>query len=234
MATKKSETTAVAAYPQVGEVIVIERQVQPILQFHVQNWSDTDAGAPLVINRFSEKARQQIADRQKLGDAAAGAMGKKRQPKDFEELFNLAKHISTEGWYGIHAAAFRNGMIACCRLAGLKMTEGKMSFFIEADGYGTDGAPLVRIYSDTEPEMYEAMVRINNTTCDVRVRPMWKKWSAKVRVRYPGNMYTPQQITKLMDLVGTCNGVGEGRPNSKMGAGTGFGLFYLTGCSVVG
>jgi hypothetical protein len=79
--------------------------------------------APLVINKFSAKAREQIRRTQEAGPQAK--KGKIRDPKDFEQCYNQARHISTEGWDGIAAPAFRNAMIDACRMVGFKMTHAK-------------------------------------------------------------------------------------------------------------
>ena len=51
--------------------------------------------APLVINRFSAKAMQQMQETQEAGSTARSK--KIRQPKDFDALFEDAKHVSDEG-----------------------------------------------------------------------------------------------------------------------------------------
>ena len=77
--------------------------------------------APLVVHKFSaKKAKAMIRQKQEAGSLAN--KGKSKSAKDFEEVFQGARHISTEGWDGIPAAAFRAGIISACRLVGFKMT----------------------------------------------------------------------------------------------------------------
>ena len=98
--------------------------------------------APLVIHKFSDKAKLQIMQKQAAGSTANTK--KKREAKDFDEAFNAARHISFDGWDGIPAAAFRCACIDACRLVGFKMTMAKMSIFIIEDGWDKDeGTPLV-------------------------------------------------------------------------------------------
>ena len=69
-----------------------------------------EGSAPLVINRFSAKARDAMIATQEAGSQAKSK--KVREPKDFDALYNGARHISNEGWDGVHAAAFRNACIS--------------------------------------------------------------------------------------------------------------------------
>lgn len=180
--------------------------------------------APLVQHKFSAKARNQIIATQQAGSQAKGK--KVREPKDFDAVYEGAKHISTEGWCGIPAGAFRNAMISACRTVGYKMTHAKLAAFVLADGYeADDGTPLIRIHG--EPERHTTYARNDNGSVDIRVRPMWKAWHAIVRVRYDGDMFTAADVANLMMRVGMQVGIGEGRPDSKNSAGMGWGLFEI-------
>jgi hypothetical protein len=180
--------------------------------------------APLVINAFSAKAREQIRAKQEKGSQAK--KGAPREPKDFQAAYEAAKHVSREGWCGIPAPGFRNGLISACRLVGFKMTLAKLSLFIEADGFdGVDGTPLVRI-SKGEPKYVEHPVRNESGVADIRPRPMWAEgWEACVRIRWDASQFSVQDVLNLMARVGAQVGIGEGRPDSKNSAGMGWGLF---------
>ena len=180
--------------------------------------------APYVQARFSAKAMQAMKSKMEAGTTAKGK--KVRAPRDFEDDYNQAMHIATEGWNGIPAGAFRNGMISACRLVGFKMTLAKLSVFIEHDGIDkVDGIPLVRF--EGKPERVDMAVRNATGVTDIRIRPMWREWSAKVRVRYDAEQFTIQDITNLMSRVGMQVGIGEGRPDSRMSAGLGWGTFEV-------
>jgi hypothetical protein len=87
--------------------------------------------APLVINKFSNKAREEMRKAQEAG--SQGKKGKQLKPKNFQQCYEGAKHYSTEGWEGISAPAFRNAMIDACRMVGFKMTHAKCSVFTEKE-----------------------------------------------------------------------------------------------------
>lgn len=183
--------------------------------------------APLMINKFSTKALQQIAATQQAGSQSN--KGRKREAKDFDAVFNGARHLSREGWDGIAAGAFRNGMISACRLVGFKMTLAKLSLFIEADGYDADdGTPLVRIIG-SRPERSVMAARNATGVVDLRIRPQWPagQWGALLRIRYDADQFSATDVVNLLARVGAQGGIGEGRPDSKMSAGIGFGTFDL-------
>lgn len=178
--------------------------------------------APFVQSRFA--SRQIIMDRMAEGSTAKSK--KDRKPRDFDEDYKKAMYISTDGWNGIHAASFRNAMISACRLVGFRMTLAKLSVFVEADGFSKEeGTPLVKIIG--KPERMDAAVRNSTGVMDIRSRPMWREWSAQVRVRFDADQFTLQDVTNLMSRVGMQVGIGEGRPDSRESAGMGWGLFEI-------
>lgn len=180
--------------------------------------------APLLQCKFSHKAKQAMM--QKMADGPTARSKKKREARDYDEDFEQAQHKSEDGWNGIPAAAFRNAAIRACTLVGFKMTQAKMSIFIEADGYSWDeGIPLVRIQA-LPPERNEMIVRIQQTT-DIRVRPMWREWKAVLKIRFDADQFTAEDVYNLMMRAGMQVGVGEGRPSSKSSTGMGFGTFEI-------
>jgi hypothetical protein len=181
--------------------------------------------APLVVSKFSAKAMAMIRETHEAGSTAR--KGKTRTPKDFEELFNAARHISTEGWDGFAASSLRNALISACRLVGFKMTLAKLSLFVQHDGIDMeDGSPLVRIVG-RPPIPFEAMVRNANGSVDLRVRPQWREWGAYLNVAYDAAQFTATDVVNLVMRVGLQCGLCEGRPDSKNSTGLGFGTFRL-------
>ena len=182
--------------------------------------------SPLVMNKFSQKARDTMRAKQAAGSQAK--KGKAREAKDFDACYEGAMHRSKEGWAGMPAAAFRAAMISACRLVNFKMTLSKLSLFIEADGFDVDeGVPLVRINGDARPlEMY---VRNETGVCDIRIRPLFEKWDAELRVRFDADIFGEQDVANLLMRAGLQVGIGEGRPDSKKSAGMGWGTFAVEG-----
>lgn len=181
--------------------------------------------APLVQHKFSAKARNTIIATQEAGQQAK--KGRKREPKNFDEVYQGARHISAEGWDGIPAAAFRNAMISACRIVGFKMTLAKLSLFTVADGHEEDGTPLVKI-TKGEPRQFFAPARNSDGSTDIRCRPQWMPgWEARITLRWDAEQFSATDIVNLMARVGQQVGIGEGRPDSRMSAGQGWGCFEV-------
>jgi hypothetical protein len=155
--------------------------------------------------------------------------GKKREARDFQAGYEGARHKSIAGWDGIPASAFRNALISACRVVGFKMTLAKLSLFTVADGYENDGTPLVRI-TKGEPRMDIRPARNANGGTDLRARPMWAEgWEARPTFKWDSDQFSATDLVNLLARVGLQVGVGEGRPDSRMSAGVGWGQFELVG-----
>lgn len=182
--------------------------------------------APLMTARFDKKA--ELAANMSEGKPARSK--RNRPARDFEADAKGAAYRSAEGWNGVNASAFRNGMISACRLVGFKMTLAKLSIFIEADGFDErDFTPLVRIHA---PDFEARTMPVRNATgvFDLRSRPVWAPgWRIELRVRWDADQFTLTDIANLLARVGLQGGIGEGRPDSKQSAGIGFGLFRIEG-----
>lgn len=180
--------------------------------------------SPYVQHAFSEKARGQMEEKQRAGQQSRGK--KVRESKDFDAVYEAAKHTSEQGWIGIPAPAFRNAMISACRLVGIVMTRAKLSVFVEADGIDrADGTPLVRIIG--EPRIHKASVRNETGVADVRWRPMWTEWGAAVNVTWDEDQFSATDVFNLMLRAGMQVGIGEGRPDSPNSNGLGWGRFEV-------
>lgn len=178
--------------------------------------------APFMQCKFPEKAKRQMKEKMSEG---AKAKRKPKEARNFDQDFEQAKHVSEDGWYGIPASAFRSAAIRACKIVGFNMTDAKMSVFVEADGYGDDGTPLVRLLAG-EPERSEMYVRVQQTT-DIRVRPLWREWGAMLRVRFDADQFKLDDVVNLFWRAGIQVGVGEGRPFSKSSDGMGMGTFEV-------
>lgn len=180
---------------------------------------------PLVLHKFSQKVQDSIRETQEAGSQSR--KGKTRQARDFEENYEAAKHVSRDGWCGIPASAFRNAMISACRTVGFKMTVAKMSIFVVADGFDEQGTGLVKI-TKGEPHMDVRPGRNANGGIDLRARPMWQEgWEAVLTVRWDADQFSANDLVNLLSRAGQQVGVGEGRPDSKMSAGCGWGEFSI-------
>jgi hypothetical protein len=182
--------------------------------------------APLVIHRFSAKAKNGMLDKIREG-STSGSKKRKFTPTDTDDTYNEARYVSADGWDGFNCASIRCALISACRLVGFKMTLAKMSVFVEADGRDKTEPEfgLIRIYG--KPRKLEAVARVETGQAYICVRPIYDEWSAKVRIRYDAEQFTLQDVSNLLARVGAQVGIGEGRPDSKNSAGMGWGTFEL-------
>lgn len=181
--------------------------------------------APLVIHRFSAKLKNQMKAKMEMGGPARSK--RVRESKDFDQAFEESRYVSRDGWDGFHAGALRAAMISACRLVGFKMTIGKLSIFIEADGWDKEEPqiPLIRIYGQAVKQ--EDMARVETGQPYVTVRAAYHNWTAKPRIRWDLDQFTVGDVSNLLSRVGLQTGICEGRPDSKNSTGMGWGLFEI-------
>jgi hypothetical protein len=204
MSTTKSESVVISA-PNFGIVELVIRGT-----------------APLVIERFSKKAEMMM----KMAEGPSAKNKKQREARDFERDAEEARYRSKDGWEGLNAAAIRNAMISACRLVGFKMTIAKLSCFVMDDGRDRqDGQPLVRIYG--ESRTFTAAVRNATGVADIRARPQYPEWAARLRIRFDQTQFKTQDVVNLVARVGMQVGIGAGRADSKTSAGCGWGMFEI-------
>lgn len=167
--------------------------------------------APLLVHRFSEKAKRQMLD----------AMQGRKSPKvakDPNAEFLAAFYELKDGGYGFPAIAFKSATVGGARFyAGVTMTALKQFLFFRG-APSTDGQPLVPITG--EPHMREDVVRVGRGGTDLRYRPEFPEWAAVLEVVYVRSALTRGSVLSLIDAGGLGIGVGEWRPEKGGGFGT--------------
>jgi hypothetical protein len=180
--------------------------------------------APLIMNNFSQEALDMMKAKQEAGSQSR--KGKKREAKDFDANYEGAFNRSDEGWPGIPCIAFRKALVSACRLVGFRMTIAKLSIFVEADGMDTSGfKPLVKI--EGTPERTEMYVKNETGVADIRVRPMFRSWSAVLRVKFDLDQFSVEDVANLILRAGIQVGIGTGRPDSTNSCGQGWGTWTI-------
>lgn len=187
-----------------------------------------EGNAPLVIHRFSAKAKQSILAKMMAGSTSTGKRPK-REAIVPEETMDAGRYYSKDGWDGFNASAIRAAMISACRLVGFKMTLAKLSIFVEPDGWDAlePQIPLVRI--EGKAEKLESMARVETGQVYVTIRPMYNPWKAQVKIKYDADQFTVTDVANLLARVGQQVGLCEGRPDSKNSVGQGWGTFNVLG-----
>lgn len=181
--------------------------------------------APLMVHKFSQKARHQIQAKQTAVDKVKTA----RAPKDYAAEFNAARYISKQGWDGFYAGSIRNAMIRAASYGGgLSMTQAKGLVFITAEGFDhEDGTPLVRIVGKAAHDIRPA--RNDGGGVDIRNRPRYDVWRSVLKIRYDADLMSAQDVLNLLARAGESVGICDGRPGSPNSNGCGFGTFEVEG-----
>lgn len=208
MATKKKEE----------EKIITELNLKEI-KIHIQGI------APLIVSRFDEKSKQQIAE---IGKADVGLKqgGKKKNIVAPEEQYLKSLYLFADGkTCGFPAVAFKSAMVtAAYRTYGKPQTVTRAAFHVIADDPETN---LVRIHG--KHRMREDMVRVGGVSkvASPRYRAEFPIWEAYLTIRYIADTYSAKDIITLVNTAGFACGVGEWRPE-KSNSGS-FGLFTVVG-----
>lgn len=158
--------------------------------------------SPLIVHAWSEKSKKMIADKQ-----AGKAKNKRHEIRNPQEEFEGAKHIAADKWEGYPAAGFKAAMVRAAKIIGMVMKDTQTAFFVNADCERTQ---LVRIYGKSK--MRDDMVRVGIGASDIRYRPEYVEWSAKLNIEYNEGVLSIDQIHQLVKVAGYSCGIGEMRP----------------------
>ena len=161
--------------------------------------------APLIVHRFGEKAIKMIADKQTK-------KSKERPERNPEAEMLECLYMFEDGERtGFPAVGFKAAMVRAGKMLEYVMKDLQQIVFIIPD----DG-DLVEIKG--EYDLRTDMVRVGMGSADIRYRPEYKKWTAKLQVKYNSAQISAEQIAQLIDAAGFGCGIGEWRPEkSKTG-----------------
>jgi hypothetical protein len=167
--------------------------------------------SPLIVHRFSEKAKRQMLD----------AMQGRKSPKtakDPQAEYEAAFYRLKNDEYGFPSIAFKSATVGGARFySGITMTALKQFIFFDGE-IGADGQKLVRI--EGEAHMREDVVKVGRNGTDLRYRPEFSTWSATLDVIYVVSALTRGSVLSLIDAGGMGVGVGEWRPEKDGDFGT--------------
>ncbi len=178
--------------------------------------------APLVVHRWSEKAKQQMREVQ--GKKAKKALPKRDPDEDYREsLYHYHEGRDMRDlavWdgesYGFPAVAFKNAAItAVSQLSGVTKVFMRGAFHVNL------GDEVVQVHGS--PVMREDMVGLPRGGTDLRYRGEFFPWWTELDVRYNGQVVSEEQIVSLFETAGFAVGIGEGRPE-RNGV---WGLFHV-------
>lgn len=164
---------------------------------------------PLIVHRWSEKAKKQMRDKQ-TGKATAG-----KEKKDPEQDFQDSLHMTPDGKHGFPVIGIKAAAVtACTSIGAITKVAARQAFHIDGE-YALIEGP--------EPTMREDMVRVGMGTADIRYRGQYWPWQTTVRIRFNANVLSAEQILNLLNTAGFAVGIGEWRPE-RDGQ---YGLFHV-------
>jgi hypothetical protein len=154
---------------------------------------------PLLTNRFGERARQAIEDKQQK--KAKGAKEARVPNQEFED----ALHIISDGVYGFPAVGVKKSLVAAGgRFADEKMTHLRGVINVMGD--------LVPILSDKPPVMRSDTVRLQGGVTSIAYRPMFMPWRMEIPIMFNASMIGEAQVLNLFQIAGFAVGIGAWRP----------------------
>lgn len=175
-------------------------------------------GSPLVIHAFSEKAKQQIRDKQQKKATKA------KEQRFPEEEFLAARYLDEQGRECVPVTCLKKSIIsAATAFDDLTKVALRQAIFVSpADNAGSNLVPIERI--DGSPaigEMREDAVTIGINTRGLTYRPEYKEWQLRVKFEFNPRLVSEEQLLALVDQAGWGVGIGEGRPERSSALGWG-------------
>lgn len=212
MATKKVEVVKIHALDQKEAVIRVV------------------GTTPLIVHKWDEKMKRALP----AGKAAlsTGITEKAEYPGPMESFINsmywitekpteyteeaFDEAVANGARWGFRVEAFKNAAIdAAYSKKWIPNKKGvKGLFFIMPDFVDEDGNQLVEIHGDP-PMIREDVVILGgiSRSPDLRWRGQFTNWYCDLKVLYDADgVYTIQDITNMINVGGTYNGIGEYRP----------------------
>jgi hypothetical protein len=207
-ATKKATTlaksaTVKTAVPNTLEITRLQTEIMyvPVI-----------GTAPLLVHRFSEKAKLQMLN-------AMQGIKKVKENKDPKAEYEAAFYRFVDGRFGFPAIGFKDCAVSAARFYnGVTMVLLRQVLFVNGE-LGVDGQQLIEIEGDAAI-MREDVVRVGMGGTDLRYRPQFTNWQATLKVRYIKSQLSKESVLSLLDAGGMGVGVGEWRPEKGGDMGT--------------
>lgn len=174
--------------------------------------------SPMIMNRMSEKVRQELLLPRGRMTAADKAANLKHNPmQEFRASAHVISDDDSPTLLGVPSSSIKNAMMtAALRLPGVKKTEIAQMVWVE----GT----LTEVYGI--PEVFCSVTKMAdiNRTPDVKTRCIVPEWAAIVTITFMVPMLTERSILNLLAGAGQVSGLGDWRRQK----GGSYGAFIVT------
>lgn len=166
---------------------------------------EVEGTADLIQNRFSQKAVEEML-RKHMGISVQREKKKPREVLEDATIYNTDRRVC------VPPTAFKLAMIAAAgQLKGLKKTELKTALFVVGNS-----VPIT--YREMLPRMDMTRLSGIGRTPDVRFRPSFQDWKARLTIQF-GDTLSVETVVDLLNRAGRV-GVGEWRPQRNGSHGT--------------
>lgn len=161
--------------------------------------------ADLIQNRFSQKSVEQML-KAHMGISVQRERKKPREVLEDATIYNMDHKVA------MPPTAFKLAMIAAAtQIKGLKKTQLRTALFVV-------GNSIPITYEQTTPRMDITRTSGIGRTPDVRFRPSFQGWKARIVIQFADTL-TVQTVVDLLNRAGQV-GVGEWRPEKNGTFGT--------------
>lgn len=214
-----------------NEAAIIEIKPINIVTTTVRIAGDT----PLIMHRWSEKAKRMILEKQ-MKKTKSSAKEAKNPVEDFIESIYWMEGKPSEytedafdeackngARFGFPVTAIKQATISSAYRNGITkdMASLRGAFFISGEG-----SELLAEVKGCAPTMREDMVRVGMGVADIRFRGEFASWYMDLQVSYNANgAYTLDQIINLINVGGFSCGIGEWRPEKDGN----YGMYHVAG-----
>jgi hypothetical protein len=181
------------------------------------------AGSLLVTHEFSEKAKQEIRDKQQK------AAKKAKETRDPKAEFLKARYVNAVGLECVPITAIKKAMVtAVTSMDNLTKVAIRQALFVAPTV--DPGSMLVPILTPkgapATSTMREDAVTIGMGTRGLTYRPQYEAWRLDVTVEYNTRLISREQLLALAEHAGWGVGICEGRPEKS--SALGWGRFTVT------
>ena len=193
MATKTST-------PKDEHIEIVELKYAKMAAFIVSS-------TPLYLHRFSQKARQELLYPERKKNKAALERALKHDPlKEFRECCYRTADKDSPTLFHIPCGMLNRAMAdAAIDLPGsVKKAKIQRMVQIVDLNIALFGIPCLDMKMVRSSDM--------NRTPDVRTRPLFNEWAAKVTLGFPVGILTQQDVGSLLQAAGMLIGLGDWRP----------------------
>ena len=183
--------------------------------------------SPLIMHKWSEKAKKEILDKQMKKAKSKGHDAKDPFADFISSMYWLdgePENKTPEGFaaaledgarFGFPSTAVKAAAVAAAYRAGITKNMGSMkgAFHVIGEFVEINGEPVMR----------EDMVKVGMGVADIRYRGEFPEWWSSFTVRYNAAVLSLEQLINMINMGGFSCGIGEWRAEK---GGT-FGSFHV-------